>query len=434
MSKIQRFALLFLILFFTFFAGVFFMKKSIPPIPQLNEAYTYLLKRNPSDNTTPRERILNDMGRYPYRLLRPADPTILEAQAFWDLGLAESHWRQRDARVYVDKDRREAKLTLISGLFGSNEIAHGVVLIDQDGSLLHQWPISQNFAEWANVPDFSMLVHGFEVFPDGSIIAALNKGNTLARIDACGEPIWAKEFGIHHSIAQDGPDHIWTWDGENDMVRVKIADGEVVDRVTLDEVMKANPDIDILGVLQVDQYDQSTWLSDPFHANDVEALPAELADAFPGFEAGDLLVSLRSLNLIMVIDSETARVRWWRQGVVRRQHDPDWQPDGTILVFDNNTNRGYSRIRSIDPATYLVKDVVEGEAYNFYNLNMGTQHRTAEGSILVTSANQGRVFEVASDGSVVFDLVNMYDTEHVGYIGDARTVPIDFFEEFPTCE
>jgi len=47
-------------------------------------------------------------------------------------------------------------------------------------------------------------------------------------------------------------------------------------------------------------------------------------------------------------------VKWWRTGPFLRQHDPDFLPNGHILVFDNRLGGrdhrfGESRIVEIDP-------------------------------------------------------------------------------------
>src|SRR5690606_39813819 len=92
-----------------------------------------------------------------------------------------------------------------------------------------------------------------------------------------------------------------------------------------------------------------TLLHDPFHPNDAEPLRADMADAFPMFEAGDVLLSMRELNLITVVDIETGKMKWWRYGPWFKQHDPDFQPDGRITVLDNATGTGASRVLAIRP-------------------------------------------------------------------------------------
>ena len=63
----------------------------------------------------------------------------------------------------------------------------------------------------------------------------------------------------------------------------------------------SKPTIDPLGVRQFDYDDKSTWINNGggyWHPNDAEPLPEQMADSFPQFEVGDLLMSYRSLNLI----------------------------------------------------------------------------------------------------------------------------------------
>jgi hypothetical protein len=173
--------------------------------------------------------------------------------------------------------------------------------------------------------------------------------------------------------------------------------------------------------------------------NDVDPLPPALADRFAGFEAGDVLLSLRSLNLVMAVDPESQEVRWYRFGIGRRQHDPDWLADGRILVFDNNMNRGPSRIVAVDPATYDVEVLVDGAGYDFHTGIRGKHQRLPDGTVAITSAMQGRVFEVAPDGAVTFELVNFRDAEtkdEVVVISEARWLPPDWFDfdAFPECE
>ena len=64
-------------------------------------------------------------------------------------------------------------------------------------------------------------------------------------------------------------------------------------------------------------------------------LSVELAHLYPEFEAGDMLISLRELNLVVVVRPSTRRIIWWRYGLTSAQHDATFVA-GHVEVFDNN--------------------------------------------------------------------------------------------------
>jgi len=262
---------------------------------------------------------------------------------------------------------------------------------------------------------YAKFVHGFTILKDASIVFGFDYGVALQRVDACGRRIWAAPGKFDHTVSLDDSEKfIWTLDDSHDIVKLATADGTLVKRISMADIAAANPTIDILEVRQQD-WDRGNdnsrnvpakWLEDPFHLNDVEPLPAALAPAFAGFQAGDLLVSARSLNLVFVLDPKTLKVRWWHSGSWRRQHDPDWQPTGEITVYDNHMNRAYSRIVSIVPGSPEVRVVFDGHANDFYSRIRGKHQMTGAGTLLITSPQQGRVFEVEQDGHVVFEMLN----------------------------
>jgi hypothetical protein len=247
------------------------------------------------------------------------------------------------------------------------------------------------------------------------VVFGFDNGVSLQRIDACGRRIWAVPGLYDHAVSLDDDERfVWTLHDSEEIVKVATADGTIARRISMADIAAANPTIDILEVRQQDWHrgnDNSgripdKWLEDPFHLNDVEPLPATMAAAFKGFQAGDLLVSARSLNLIFVLDPQTLKVRWWHSGSWRRQHDPDWQPTGEITVYDNRLNRAYSRIVSIVPGSRDVKVLFDGQVNDFYSRIRGKHQVTGAGTLLVTSSQQGRVFEVEPDGHVVFEMLN----------------------------
>jgi hypothetical protein len=70
------------------------------------------------------------------------------------------------------------------------------------------------------------------------------------------------------------------------------------------------------------------------------------------FRAGNILISYCNLNTIAVIDRMTGQIVWaWGPGTLDGQHNPVMLDNGDILLFDNGTKRGYSRVVELDPTS-----------------------------------------------------------------------------------
>ena len=55
-------------------------------------------------------------------------------------------------------------------------------------------------------------------------------------------------------------------------------------------------------------------------------------------------------------------------------------------------------------------------------------HSALTADILVTQQAAGRIFEVASDGEIVWEYVNRYDTKRVAHITQADRYPVGYFD------
>jgi hypothetical protein len=328
---------------------------------------------------------------------------------------------------------------LVSGLSPEPEVSfHVVTLYDEEGRQVHRWPIHYDRIDPGGQRPQNVMLHGMEVFEDGSIVVTFDVGEAMARLSPCGDPIWVTKGTYHHSIARDGKGGLWSWRGD-DIVRLDEETGEPEVKLSLPaDVYAAGPDqLGVFGLRAItEDADEIMYYSDPFHTNDVEPLRAEMADAFPMFEEGDLLVSLREINLVAVIAAEDGRLRWYKHGPWHRQHDPDFQPDGTITVFDNGTGSGRSRILRVDPATNEVTEaLVSREDAPFYTWRRGKHQILPDGTLLVTETERGRVFEAAPDGSRIWERDMPWDAERNLIVTEARHVPPDFFRNgVPRCD
>jgi hypothetical protein len=350
-------------------------------------------------------------------------------------------------------DRMQPGLTLISGLFGNRL---GFRLVAADGSVVWDWPIDF----FTIAPDemrhrFHALIHGEHLFPNGEIVANLD-GRGMVRFDRCGRILWRNHDETHHSIFVDHLGFLWapkhgpayprgpligTAFSFDRIGKFDPGTGALVEEIDLVAALVAS---DRIGLIQqsTDRFD------DVAHVNDVEVLSPALAPAFPSLRAGDILVSARNLHQLWILDGTTHLVKWTFSGPMIGQHDPDFEADGTITVYDNRPGggpdggaalgeyRGRSRILSVNPATDAVRTIYQGNERNaFYSAYRGKHERQPNGNLLITESDGGRVFEATPDGEPAWSWTNRYDDTRVGWVMGAARVPESYGAAFATpCE
>lgn len=406
---------------------------------------------------------ITEFRMFPYYYVRDGIITLKELQ-YWRtyVGLKPTSHLMRP-RIGIggepaDEDPRAFEgITFMSGFFDD---ALGFQVVDMNGNPLHKWRVSYGQI-WPNpehisdpdkvIPlnDWLTTIHGAALLPNGDIVFSfLYLG--LVRIDRCGEVVWRLPHQTHHSVFIDNKGHIWTvaimytregiegfpnitppvW---NELVLEISPDGEILRTIDLLQVIRKNR---YEGVLFANGLNNvSLRIKDPLHVNDVEVLSPEIADAFPMFDAGDILVSARNVNLIMVIDPDTEEIKWSQTGPWLRQHDPDFLPTGEISVFDNRKDDsagaifGGSRILLVQPATGNVKTIYEGTKDQPFFTNRAGKHQYLEnGNILITERGNGRVFEITPAGDLVWSFVNRYDEDEVASVTQADRFPTAYGE------
>ncbi|MEZ5290889.1 MAG: arylsulfotransferase family protein [Vicinamibacterales bacterium] len=403
---------------------------------------------------------------FPYALLRFGIDAVRQLSAWrTDFGVRPEVFLQPATRpgngVIGHVEGRPAPgLTLIVAFFGEG---HELRLIRADGTVVRRWPLryfdlfpdSSHVLPAADRPktEWNVEPHDGLALPDGSVVVNFeNKG--LAKLDRCGGVVWTLPRMAHHVISPNADGTFWvggrryvegpspypplsTPFHEETAMRVS-AGGQVLQEVSiLKAVLDGAPGAFYGGP------SGEVPRGDMLHLNDIEELPADIADRFPRMSAGDLLLSMRDLSLLMVMNPTTGQVVWRRVGRWIRQHDPDFKPDGTISVFSNNPlpdfasstgaggrqgPLGASTIIDLDPVTGATTVAYGGSADgHFYTPIRGKHEWLSNGDLLIVEANAGRVFEVAPDGEVVWDYVNRYDDRDVAVVYQARRYAEDYF-------
>lgn len=313
---------------------------------------------------------------------------------------------------------------LLQGTFQiDGEPSYAVLALSPRFAIEHVWLIDSDVLSESNVAVGSaQFPHGLALLRDGSIVAGFDDAYRTVRLDACGKRLWTSDARLNHAIyAADNDRFVWGVGADNSLQKVDAGTGKIVQTISADDVRRANPELTVLDMRRLDdnrlgenaRRDTDAFLADPYHINDAEPLPPGLAASFPQFSAGDLLVSFRSLNLVAVIDPATLKIKWLTNRFTLRQHDPDWEPDGTITVFDNRMGREFSRIVSFDPRNDEHRTLVDGRALNFYSRIRGKHQSLPNGGMLISSAEQGRIVELGPDGKIASEIL-IHDPETPG--------------------
>lgn len=126
-----------------------------------------------------------------------------------------------------------------------------------------------------------------------------------------------------------------------------------------------------------------------FHANSIESLKKDYDGVF---KEGRFLISLRNIDLVILLDWESEEVVWKSEVDLDRQHNPTMTEAGNVLIFDNGwETRDYTRVIEVSSDNNIVWEYTKD---NFYSQYMGSAQELPNGNILISSASQDWAFEV----------------------------------------
>lgn len=378
--------------------------------------------------------------------------------------------RYEGSGITVNTAASQSDLILLSGFFtDTNELR----LIRRSGDVVARWPVRYselfpNAGEFRDgvVPatDWNIDIHGALALPDGSVVFNFEYGG-LVKLDRCGNAQWTVRRPTHHSVERSegggflvlgrrfvkqnpSPYPPFQVPFEEDTV-LRISDrGEIISELS---IPKAFYDSGLQALLTATggRFTKGmTWDEEVFHVNKVAELPRSLASDFPLFAAGDLVLSIRDLNMLLVVDRNVEKIKWWRIGPWQRQHDPEFKRGGTIVLFNNNAHEtvleGGERSPSSAPRVSNVMEVnpASGESRVLYGGTTGQELSsilrgkvdvTGDGGLVITEFEGGRVLETDARGDVVWQYLNRYSSEEVAELTEGRVYPAGYFtvEDWP---
>lgn len=356
-------------------------------------------------------------------------------------------------------ERLAPGLLMIAGIYEGRDTF--VRIMDREGRVVHEWIVAMSDV-WPEVPlavpphrrpkaGRGQYLHGIELLPDGSIVANFEHISSF-RMDACGDVLWKLDNLGHHSVHYSDQGDLWVaaerfvargptgyinhvTPMRSPSVQQISETGEILKEIEIIDVMLRNG---LEGLLFLSSINNLTTLvkGDTLHLNDVDIFPADQPSEV--FAPGDVMVSLRNINSILVFDPETLKVKFISTGMVLRHHDPDFLPGDRISIFDNRNLAPFkgrawvgSRIVEIDARTGIPSIVLDGVGENgFFTSIMGVHQRLENGNTLVTVSDAGEVLEYMPDGTRAWRYNNHLAPGLNGRVFMAQVLPVEMDEAF----
>ncbi|MGH8501801.1 MAG: arylsulfotransferase family protein [Gammaproteobacteria bacterium] len=331
--------------------------------------------------------------------------------------------------------------------------AQKAFLITMDGKVAHEWSLPLR-SIWENRnrklrPDGYIGWEYIYMYPNGDLIAMyVGMGDTpwgygLVKMDKDSKVIWKYWDYTHHhlDVAEDGKIYVLT----NEIHKNVIKGYEHLAPPRLDDyVVVLSPDgkrlkkVSILDALLRSRYGRMmragpAWniKSDFLHSNSVEFIDSAAAAAskLPDVSEGQVLLSLRDIDVVAALDLEKEEVVWAVEGSWHRQHDADMLPNGNIMLFDNWGHYGPgggSRVYEFKPSTLETMWTYAGDAgdeTHFFESGIRSgQRQLPNGNVLITESDGGRLLEVDRSGEIVWEFINP-----VRGGAKSRLIPVLFF-------
>lgn len=302
-------------------------------------------------------------------------------------------------------------------------------LVDMTGAVVHTWHLPGPLGSKAMLlPNGNMLC---SVVTGEGIPIPGAKGGRILELDWDGNIVWEHtDHNQHHDIVRlENGNTLYlsreTLSGEDAAkVRGGLPGTEIKGKIFGDVIREVTAggelawewyfkDADFDAFPLAADCHRGEWA----HANSVAATPD-----------GNVLVSFRHLDTIMIVARESGEILWHlRDQTWGHQHNADILPNGNITLFANGMNNLYqplhSRALEIDPATgAIVWQFIDPQRWTFFSPVMSGVQRLANGNSLICEALSGRVFEVDAQGGIVWDYIApMYHPNPVLH-GDSNVI------------
>jgi hypothetical protein len=319
--------------------------------------------------------------------------------------------RPRNFGVRVHDQQKATKgFTLYSPLWDTK-----TSLINMAGDVVHEWALPGNPGGYARLlPNgnlfYAAATDGGPPFKGGA------KGGLIREVDWDNNVIMEyRDDWQHHDLRKLPNGNIlyagWEIMPEDTANRVKggVPRSESPEGIVSDFVKEVTPNGAVVwewhahSDMEIEKYE--------LHPLCPRRVFAWCNTVFP-LDNGDVMISLRQINLVAIIDRETKKFKYERRDDGwGHQHDCQMLPNGNIMLFANGMNtlfpHPHSFVTEFNPVTNeTVWEYRDDPCTYFYSHHISGAERLESGNTLICEGSFGRVFEVTPEKKIVWEFVN----------------------------
>ena len=285
-------------------------------------------------------------------------------------------------------------------------------LVDMSGEVVHSWNLGGLLGAKAYlIPNGNLLCCLYT--NEGAPIKAA-KGGRILELDWDGNVVWEHlDHNQHHDVTrlENGNTLYIAWEELSQQEAIRVRGGvlgtEREGKIYGDVIREVNP----VGEIVWEWFFKNEGYDEYALSEDCDRAEWAHANAVSTTLDGDILVSFRHLDTILVVDRETKKVKW-------KHHDKSWGhqhncqmlPNGNITFIANGMNNLvqplHSRAVEFDTKKReVVWQFKDPRQWTFFTPIMGSVQRLENGNTLICEALNGRVFEVNTNDEIVWDYV-----------------------------
>ncbi len=302
-------------------------------------------------------------------------------------------------------------------LFAPINVDHAF-LIDLDGKVVNQWRLKKAGIGFCELLDNGNLFI-IEDSGDGPDLKP-GKGGMLREYDWRGNLVWEHHDPAQHHDARRLPNGNTVYIG-----------WELLDEVTAKRVQGGLPGTEheatggIYGdvIREVDAAGHVVW---EWRASSLEIEKYPIcplckrhefahANTCAPLPNGDLMISFRVLNLLIVIERATGEVIWEHQDIeLGHQHDCHVLENGNVLVFANGFHArdvNFSRVLEFDFETReQIWEFRGTPTHSFFSPHISGAQRLGSGNTLICEGAKGCIFETNPEGEIVWEFISPHES------------------------